>query len=225
MCILRALKTRNNTENIRGINLRDIVQKGKSKKDIAQGVAAALDGFEPDAVCVSVGGNYHNILGIIENPVPFSVGLGDGGVVPKGSDDRQFIPSSVMEDMFRNYFDDHLVGELYGAFPSAKRLYLNPPPPIPDFEHIRKNPGIFRDSLHLGSAPNDLRLALYQFQSKVIADVARQNEAIFVEPEQSLLDEDGFLAEQFFSNDPTHGNVEYGQVMLDKLMSAAEVAQ
>lgn len=222
MCIEAAIQVRPDMENVRTINLRSVTEPGMKVADVVGKVVEFAEGFEPQAVCLTIGGNLHNMLGIIENPIPFSVGAAEKGSVPEGVNDRLFIPSAVMDDVFKTQFDSRRMAELYRAFPGALRLYLNSPPPIPDFDHIRKYPGIFRDKIFMGPAPNDLRMKLYQMQSKAIRALTDAQGAIFVDPAPELLDAGGFLRSDYFNTDPTHGNIAYGQVMLDELLKITE---
>ena len=75
-----------------------------------------------------------------------------------------------------------------------------------------------------GPAPADLRLALYALQSEVLRDLAREHDAVFVEPPGHLFDRVGFLRPEFANADPTHGNATYGREMVNEILAAQRVA-
>jgi len=224
-CIRAAVNAHPDFQNVRVLNLGPIIKKGMKGPEIAQTIVARVNGFNPDALCLTLRGNYHNVLGITENPVPFSVGEKLKGVAPNISNGRHFIPYALMAEMFENYTNGHLAPILYDACPNAIRMYLNPPPPIPDFDHIRRNPGIFREMLDLGPSPNELKMHLYRIQTNSFRKLAESQKAIFIEPDSSLLDADGFLAPKYFDTDPTHGNTLYGKAILTQLLELADQTQ
>jgi len=219
MCIQAAAKAQSNLTNVCVINLGKITELGMKVTDIAEAAKAEVQDLTPGAVCLSIKGNEHNVLGILENPVPFSIGEKAHGTAPRISQGRHFIPFSLMEDHFSTYGSNlRLIKLLYELFPVATRIYLNPPPPIADFEHIVRNPGIFCDKISLGSSPKELKMQLYRIQTKVLSRIALESNAIFVEPEPELLDAEGFLASPYYNTDPTHGNSAYGKIMLNKML-------
>jgi len=120
---------------------------------------------------------------------------------------------------------DHLGNAGYKSAPDAVRMYLNPPPPISDFSHIQKYPGIFLSKLELGPAPNELKMQLYRIQRNALRNLSEQEKATFVDVEPALLNSEGFLDSKYFNHDPTHGNAAYGKVMLEKIIKISESAR
>lgn len=118
-----------------------------------------------------------------------------------------------------------LLTALYEAFPGAKRAYLNPPPPIGDWEHIKHHPGAFAGKIQCGPAPDALRIALYRIQTDCFRSLAEKNGAMFIEPDPSTITPEGFLAKGYFNRDPTHGNAAYGKLMLKKVIDEAGLLQ
>ena len=200
---------------MRVVNLRRIERDHRT----ADAVHAAVEDFEPQAVCLCLGGNFHNVIGLLENPKPFAVGAGGFGVIPD-TGARTLIPNALMRALFLQKAQPELTSQLFAIFPNALRLMLNAPPPVADFEHIRKNPGAFAERIDQGPAPAELRLHLYHLQSDVYREIALEQRAKFIEPPGHLFDETGFLAPQFVNDDPTHGNAEYGGEMLTEIQAA-----
>lgn len=204
------------------VNLQTLLAGRKmSDRELVAKVVEQAPIKEPDTICLCIGGNRHNILGLIENPDPFSIGDATKGVVPPEIQGRHAIPTAVIKDCFIETMPLSLIPALYQAFPKARRLYLNAPPPMGDWAHIAENPGPFKDMLDLGPAPDALRLRLYDIQTEVFKDVAAATCAEFVEPDAALKDDKGFLAAAYCRSDPTHANNLYGNIMLEKILEIA----
>ena len=160
------------------------------------------------------------MLGLIEHPQPFSIGDAAKGSEPDGHPDRWFIPYNLMRDDFRarEKTARNLAQKIYDQFSNAKHLMLNPPPPISDWEHLKTYPGIFKDKIKLGPAPNELKLKLYQIQTSIFKEIADENNADFIDLSGETTTKDGFLQSGYFNTDPTHGNPAYGAVVLDRIV-------
>lgn len=176
---------------------------------------------DPDVICLSIFGNYHNVLGVVEHPQPFSAGGTSGALPPEAG--RWFVPSAVIADTFRHQFRRarNITASLYEAFPQARRLFLNPPPPIGDWDHILGNPKLFADKVHLGPAPDALKLRLYELQTEFFAELAADHGARLIETPPEARTATGFLDPDYHGEDPTHGNVAYGRLMLHRILQAA----
>lgn len=207
-CVQLALNTQPELDNIRVLNLR----KHRSDTDVVAALAR-YQSFAPDAVCLCLGGNFHNVLGLLEHPVPFSTSTPQG--VTPGPGARHLVPRAQLVAMFEQKYPDHLIPLIFNMFPKVARFVLNAPPPIGDFSHIAANPGIFADKLHLGPAPDGLRLELHAIQSELTAQLARDHSAGFLA--LNLVDEHGFLPAGYVNDDPTHGNARYGEAVLTLL--------
>lgn len=219
-CLTAAYDKQTFDADVQFINLRLLEQDHKDVP-LFDKVKKQTRGLHPSAVCLCIGGNLHNILGLIENPIPFCVGASDVGAIPADVGSRKFIPNALMTEVFENNLRRNLTFSIYTAFPNAKRLYMNAPPPIGDFEHIKKHPGVFRDKIELGSSPPVLKLHLYRIQTKTKQSIAQEAKATFVDVVPELVDDQGFLAPKFYNADPTHGNSEYGDVMLREILQNA----
>ena len=218
-CILAGARQMGVSDWVKVINLRRVDIDAFN----ADTLRDLLAGFQPDAVCLCLAGNFHNIVGLLEHPKPFSIGVPGLGAVPEAATDRQMIPHAVMRALFLQKAFPDLTARLYDMCPKAERLMLNPPPPVADFAHIQAHPGAFAERIAQGPAPAELRLQLYALQSEVFRGLAQANGARFVAPPQSLRDAEGFLASAYFNDDPTHGNAEYGAHMLGEIWNAMGV--
>jgi hypothetical protein len=179
----------------------------------------------PAVICLCMGGNEHNVLGVAEHPEPFSVGDMVEGSAP-ADPDRWFVPRAVMRDALREYLEpvrrwNEIACE---TFAGSAKVFFSPPPPIADWEHIQSHPGVFREALDLGPAPNALRMALYRLQTELLKEMATRAGAGFIEPPDEALDGDGLLAKRYFGRSPTHANDDYGAIMLRAILERVELA-
>lgn len=119
---------------------------------------------------------------------------------------------------------DHWVGLLRPLIPGPV-LLLVPPPPIESEEHIRRNPGEFREKFeqHPLRASGD-RLQLWQCQREVTEQYGRQHGLVVLQPPEGVFSASGFLATDCCGADPTHGNANYGRRMVAHVVSALEHA-
>lgn len=170
----------------------------------------------PDVLCLMLGGNLHNVFGLLNHPVPFHMD-------PTQSQ-GQFIPRNMMRAGMEQPHTAQfaLSDKIVAAFPNARRLVVCAPPPLPDPAHIRRYAGSFRPNLSQGIAPDAHRLALYNLQIDVFRDYAKRINAGFVTPPPETLTQSGMLAMPFAFNDPTHANSAYGALMLARIRAAAK---
>lgn len=111
-------------------------------RQVGAEVSQIVQGKAPDAICLCIVGNYHNILTMVEHPKPFSVGDSVSGAEPPDKD-RWFIPSAVVSSVLEKKFSKaaRTIASLYEAFPESRRLYVNPPPPLSDWSQVVKKGG------------------------------------------------------------------------------------
>jgi hypothetical protein len=193
-----------------------------SVPDLVHRAKTILTFAAPDVICLCIKGNLHNSLGIFESPTAISIGADEADAQGLNDPSRSFIPFNVMVDHFFWNTDPTLIGDLFAAFPDALRAYMNPPPPIGDWDHILSNPGPFADQIKNGPAPKTLRRQLYRAQTTAMRRIADLYDAAFLMPPASMMEEEGFLLKEFWGNDPTHANADYGSKMLYALKSLAQ---
>ncbi|MGP3696078.1 hypothetical protein [Rhodobacter sp. NSM] len=215
-----------------GTDTFEIVNLGKAGKGKDPSVREVLETIDrrrgvetqPHAVCVCINGNQHNILGIVENPRPFRVGQITAGATPAQDESRWFIPFALIKDNFEASFSREVILAIYERFPTARRFYLNPPPPISDWEFIKAHPSKFEGKLGDQPVPLDLRMQLYLAQTAAIKSIAHDCDAQFIELGDEVKDGNGFLKRRYYGSDPTHANAEYGALMLDRIQKEAVVS-
>lgn len=184
-----------------------------------------MPGYLPDPagrklVASMIGGNFHNTFGLIENVIRFDFSVpGEADFVPQA--DRQLISY----ELIRHYFTDVMNRGFLTHIKSLKEHYapnrfilVCSPPPIPDSDFIAGNPGrAFRDRIHLGVTPAKLRRKLYDLHTLVISEFCTRERIEMLPPPPGTVTVDGFLARQYWKDDPTHANRNYGLLVLDQL--------
>ncbi|MCQ0969599.1 hypothetical protein MLD63_04035 [Paracoccus sp. TK19116] len=221
-CLRAAADARPEPSQVSFLNLRQLQATVDTPKGLPAAIASEIARVAPDALCLCLAGNVHNLIGLIENPVPFAIGAVDAGAIPPSPTKRHFIPSAMMREQIESSMSANLVAKIFSMRPDSTKMILEPPPPISDFEHVRRFPGAFKDKLEMGPAPRELRLALYRMQSDILRELAERETATFVAVDPESVDGDGFLRPAYFSRDPTHGNAAYGDIMLSKIIRLTE---
>lgn len=117
-CIRHAVEANPDIKGVHVVNTNKLTKKRSLKErllrrklpeqQIVSDMNRQIGKFKPDAVCVCPGGNLHNLLGILENPIPFSVGEKLKGSTSPLSEDRAFIPRALMEEYFDSRTKKHL---------------------------------------------------------------------------------------------------------------------
>lgn len=218
---LHAAALASGRKNVDVINIANLPNyRTASAEETTAMVLEAARHKDPQALCLCLFGNEHNIAGLIDHPQPFSVGDIEMIDVSPNTEGRWFIPNSVALDSFREWLGvvPKLKRSLYSAFPKAQGFYIPPPPPISDWAHILAYPSVFSDKLHLGPAPDTLRLTLYRLQCQVLQDAAEDCGARVIATDPQAVDRRGFLQQGLYGPDPTHGNLQYGTLMLTRIV-------
>ncbi len=176
-----------------------------------------------DLLAVSIGGNEHNILGLVQHPIPFDMFDKDGSTpLTEGA---TCIPYTTLWDFFETW----LMGKTKGRFVELRRatksrlLVLAPPPPKRDESQILRRPGEFEKAgiLEHGISPAPLRAKLWLLQVRVLRALCETLEIGFVPPPSGTVTTDGFLEPQYYADDATHANAVYGELVLRQLQDIA----
>jgi hypothetical protein len=175
--------------------------------------------FDPDSHFVSLlGGNYHNVFGLIEQPVHFDVFSLQLDLLDDTSE-RLLIPYWLLREQFERALRDRFLTPLrvFSEYFRGKSTHICSPPPISSAEHIATHSGAFRAGLSLGIAPAALRKKLYDLHSAIFRDFCQEHNILFMEPPIAAQDGGGYLKEAYWGKDPTHGNPAYGKLVFNQL--------
>lgn len=173
---------------------------------------------QPDAFCGIFMGNEYNALALLNHPEPFDIAWGDD--LPTDNT-RRVIGRGLMKDQLRHmvsvtadiYFS--LIDEIF----DGPVYQLPPPPPVPSADHIASYPGNFAGRVkEYGVSPASIRLKMWTLYCEVLEEIAEAHSAETLSLPDTVFDSDGFLKEDYWNPDPTHGNEEYGIVVLQSLV-------
>ncbi|MGV6800560.1 MAG: hypothetical protein ACWA5L_01410 [bacterium] len=174
---------------------------------------------QPEAVVGVFMGNEYNALVLLNHPEPFDIAWPTDDLPTDMS--RRIIGRELMKDQLR-----HMVaGTASLYFQLFKEIYdgpvfqLPPPPPVPSAEHIASYPGNFAGRVaEYGISPAPLRMKMWRLYCEVLQEVAMEQQAETLALPASIYDADGFLKEEYWNPDPTHGNEDYGIVLLETIV-------
>ena len=170
------------------------------------------------AVISMVGGNAHNLFGLVNHPQPFDFVLDERPDLPL-AEGHHLIPSALVERILQRAAQadlDVLAGVRREV--RAPMFHVESPPPIPSDAHIRRRPGIFAGELASSSvAPRTLRYKLWRLHSRLFRRLCEANDIGFIPAPAETFDADSFLGERFWNPDPTHGNEHYGARVLAQI--------
>ena len=171
-----------------------------------------------DAICLSLLGDAHTQLGLVNNPQPFDFIL-DNHDDTVGNSRAQFIPKSLIAKtmkistkLFINYAET-LIGLASHAKPF---IQIESPPPIASEEHIYAHPvGFEKKITTLGISPRQLRRKLYLLHGEIIQEYCKKLGIEYLPSPVASKDTQGYLKEKYWATDPSHANAEYGSLVLD----------
>lgn len=174
-----------------------------------------FDFYRPDKLVLAFGGTEHNIIGMIEGEPKFDF------LWPPFDDfdqQRALVPASAIEEM--------LLMRMQGGLKRALRVReqfdcpafaLAPPPPFLEIDEKTTLPRAFSTLLEAGIAPAAIRRKLHAVQSAVMKALYEDQGITLIEAPRGASDADGFLLRKLWGRDPTHGNLHYGQLVIEHL--------
>ncbi|MBI2718274.1 MAG: hypothetical protein HY245_15585 [Rhizobiales bacterium] len=199
------------------VNLNTLPNKSEGSK-ISEEVRRKIAALPADVIVSAIGGNAHNVFGLVRHPEPFDF------VIPSLpqlalDEDAELLPYSSIAAIFRRKAE--LCARIFASLKREFRqpmIHLESPPPVPSEEHLRAYPGVFREKIaELGVAPAHLRYKLWWIMSDAIREACIALDVAYLPVPDFAKDEAGMLLEKFWNNDPTHGNTLYGALMLRHL--------
>ncbi len=182
--------------------------------ELKRKIAFVLEREAPDEVVLAAMGNEYNSIALLQHPEPFDF------ETPFGPEARLLGAAPIPYSAIRRFVEDRAqinVGLFIDTFAETfggPIRVLPPPPPNPSEAHIRAYPGSFseRVSEH-GVSPAPLRLKIWRLYVDVLrqlAEAAGPGRVAVADLPVTIFDDNGFLAEEYWHSDPTHGNAAYG---------------
>jgi hypothetical protein len=185
----------------------------------------AEDVTEParELIVSLVGGNKHNIFGLLNHPRPFDFILPDEPDLPFTTGAESVPFDLVAESLARRAANDLDLLRTIRKATKAAVIHMESPPPNPSVEHIRRHPGVFKDRIDaLGVAPAHLRYKLWRVHSHVVRAVCSEAGIVFVPAPREAQDTQSMMLEPAWADDPTHGNAWYGALVLEQVLAAQQ---
>ena len=182
----------------------------------------AISELHRPAVCFSsVGGNAHNVMGLLEHPRPFDFVLHERPELPLRPA-AEVVPSRLMRRALESKVQGQLDGmRLIHAELGIPAFHLESPPTVESEEHVRKSSEkAFVDRLReTAVAPAALRYKLARLHSAIFSDACADFGVSFVAVPEEASDEHGFLVPEAWSDNATHGSERYGAMVLRQIES------
>jgi hypothetical protein len=185
------------------------------------GFIAALGGLQADqegsTLLSFMNGNGHAALSVLQHPAPFDF------VLPGREDlgiQRGFRPLAY--ELIRGQITPYQVSTMAAlymmrvALPKIRIVHVLPPPPSSEAQ-IRLVPELFRDRIEeYGVTPLAVRIKYYLLANDILRDALSGYGIEVLEAPPASVGPDGGLLDRYAAG-ATHGNVEYGQLVVDQL--------
>lgn len=179
------------------------------------------------AIFSLIGGNAHNIMGLMRHEEPFDFVLSEKPELPLIEGSRTISESEIYDIMRLSISNElenvlrALSGELH-----VPMFHIESPPPIRNTEHILANlDPFFHSHEHRNISPAHLRYKLWRIHSRVMSDLCGQYGLTFVPVPNVAFDQDGFLLEELTPDNATHANAKYGSLIIAQIQALMEEAQ
>ncbi|MEO0635849.1 MAG: hypothetical protein AAFY73_04315 [Pseudomonadota bacterium] len=174
------------------------------------------------------GGNHHQVLTLIGHERPYDVYMPEFSHVPLETDaeilSRSYVEQTLLEFVIGPYRD---ISIFLRAFPKFEFWHIQSPPPIGDDTFVRSNiDSWFVEQMKLNSdfplTPRYVRQKVWQIHSDLYHREGQANGFELLPCPAGTRDAEGFLKPEFYSNDATHANPAYGELVLQQMEQIAK---
>jgi len=211
------------------VQLRDaryrgaLVRAGDGGPSLSWRLAEDVGERSRELIVSLIGGNKHNILGLLNHPRPFDFVLPEEPDLPF-TPGAECVPVELVADSLAKRAVNEL--DLLRTLRKATKvpmIHMESPPPNPSVDHILRHPGVFKDRIdELGVAPAHLRYKLWRVHSSVVRAACAEAGIRFVPAPRESQDTRSMLLEAAWADDPTHGSTWYGALVLKQILDAAD---
>ena len=213
-----------------GLTTRDvIVLQPPAPPRLHPGVVAEVERLiVPDSrlyLVSMIGGNAHNVLGLIRAEIPFDFILPEAPQLPL-EPGAQLVPYGAMRTVLeqRMQSDRNTLEALRRLYPGVL-LHMESPPPPQDDAYVAAALEDFRTIFPSGDVVSaTLRYKLWRLHSTIVERYCHELGIIFVQAPVETRDAHGYLASQAYGN-ATHGNAWYGSRLLGQMEAIVLVEQ
>lgn len=204
------------------------IKNGKEFGNVTLDAATAMVAESPagELVASTIGGNQHQIFGLVQHPVAFDF-IEPGSPKPPDSEPYELIPYRTMWAVFEKGLrgkDGQRLTALREAI--GRPIYhVKPPPPKESTAHIlKRHETTFREAglAERGVTPAPIRLKLWRLQCAVLESLCTEWGIRILPPPEGTQTPEGYLKPEYYGNDATHANAAYGELVLRQLEAIAE---
>ena len=186
-----------------------------------------LERRDPHWIILSLGGNEHNVLSILQLYEKYDFILGEEPDLPLAPG-AEIYPEAMARETLRDWMDEAL--DLLLAFRAASQApmaQVSPPPPLPE-AHVLAHPGdLLPDAMAREKiSPESLRYKMWRLACGLYRETCQKAGIGYIETPADMIDENGMLADLYRGADATHANEVFGRRMLEEaLQHLAGVAE
>lgn len=166
-------------------------------------------------VILSLGGNEHNVLSILQLFEKFDFILGEEPDLPLQGE-VEIYPEAMLRETLRDWMGDTLRAlRAFREASAAPMVQIEPPPPIPKAQ-ILAHPGeLLPDPRMRGKiAPEWVRHKMWRVATRLYRETCAATGVDYIAVPPQALDADGMLAAPYLGADATHANAAFGRMML-----------
>jgi hypothetical protein len=167
-------------------------------------------------------GNQHNIHFLLESGEKFKI-----FEIFEENPDDPVVPQSQLRALFDPTFEE--LRNVLKKFPKKSKLLLieTPPPKSKRFiDRQLSDPNFVgnlmgmesRSHLELRATSDALRIAIWKFTQQITKEIADEFGVCFIPTPRFAFDEIGLLKEEFWTDDFTHANEDFGELLLNHLI-------
>lgn len=182
--------------------------------DLEKRIGHIIRSRAPDVVVCVLMGNEYNSMAMIRHPRPYDFAWPERGFAAEP--EAEEIPFAMMKAQLEALASRNalLFWKVIAQAASCPLYLLPPPPPIASETHILAHPGKFGEmAVRYGVNRPEFRCKMWQLYCEVLREAVAGSATHFLELPEAVID-DGFLAEPYWSTDPTHANAAYGEILL-----------
>jgi hypothetical protein len=171
-------------------------------------------------IFLSLMGHYHFFRSTTNHPRPYDFVLREQPDLELRSD-SEIISSALIEAALKREIEPCIDFLKYLVKRLPYRMFhYSSPPPIPDNQFLCGIRHIETTIKSHGISPAAFRLKMWILQERIYREACARLNIGYIGPAPRTHDEQGFLIRDYWTEDGFHGNLAYGQVMLQHVVNA-----
>lgn len=179
-----------------------------------------IETLAPQFVALSIGGNEHNALSMVQLNRRFDFISSERPDLPLETG-AEILPEAVITEAVREWMEDTF--STIRAFREATQLplvQLEAPPPLPREQVLAYPKEFFRAAVDLRKLSSEaLRHKMWRIQAKLFRELCEHEDVLYISAPTDLIGEDGMLARPAWGQDASHANSLFGRRMVEEMMA------